>query len=222
VLVLPSDQQVEDEQAWAGTLRRAIDASFGAPRHVVIVGVEAQPDPDFGWILPGEWVDDGTRAVLGFVEKPGALQAMRLARAGALCSSFTFAASATALLAVLRRHRSRRFNRFASAPDAARMLAALEATEPHELPHSDFSHDLIERATQWVRVVSGAPCGWTDLGTPERLARWLARSSPRTAAGEATLPAARARAVPAASAPARTRGHATAASLSDGDTTCVR
>ena len=42
-----------------------------------------------------------------------------------------------------------------------------------ELPFRDFSHDILERAPEDVLVLTGTPCGWTDLGTVARLDRWL-------------------------------------------------
>jgi mannose-1-phosphate guanylyltransferase len=104
LLVLPSDQEVADEHAWHTTLRRVVDAALAAPEHVVLVGVEPQPDPDYGWILPGELVGQHARTVLGFAEKPGAAAAAELAVRGGLCSAFVFAASAMALLDLFSRH----------------------------------------------------------------------------------------------------------------------
>jgi mannose-1-phosphate guanylyltransferase len=172
LLVLPSDQEVADERAWHATLRRVTDAALDAPEHVVLVGVEPQLDPDFGWIVPGEPVGQHARTVLGFAEKPGADDAAELARRGALCSAFVFAASAMALLDLFSRHPAEPIARRARALSGSVMGpdACIPAAE--ELPYSDFSHDLLERAPYCARVVPGIPCGWTDLGTPARLARW--------------------------------------------------
>jgi hypothetical protein len=41
-------------------------------------------------------------------------------------------------------------------------------------PSWDFSRDLLAHTTAWQRVLAIPSCGWCDLGTPERLSRWLA------------------------------------------------
>jgi hypothetical protein len=40
------------------------------------------------------------------------------------------------------------------------------------LPIMDFSSDLLERAARELRMLAVPPCGWTDLGTPDRIERW--------------------------------------------------
>jgi mannose-1-phosphate guanylyltransferase len=178
LLVLPSDQEVADEHAWHTTLRRVVDAALAAPEHVVLVGVEPQPDPDYGWILPGELVGQHARTVLGFAEKPGAAAAAELAVRGGLCSAFVFAASAMALLDLFSRHPAMPIARRAQALSGSVLDPGVSLAVAEDLPYSDFSHDLLERAPYCARVVPGIPCGWTDLGTPARLARWQ-RQRPR-------------------------------------------
>ena len=43
------------------------------------------------------------------------------------------------------------------------------------LPSIDLSKDVLERATRFLSVVRVPPCGWSDLGTPERLRQFLER-----------------------------------------------
>jgi hypothetical protein len=43
------------------------------------------------------------------------------------------------------------------------------------LPGCDFSRDVLERAAERLAVVPTRPCGWTDIGTPDRLSRVLDR-----------------------------------------------
>ncbi len=188
LLVLPSDQEVLDEYAWHATLLRTVDAALDAPEHVVLVGVEPQSDPDFGWIVPGEDVGENTRTVLRFAEKPGAAEAAELALGGALCSAFVFAASGAALLDLFSRHPSEPIARRAQALSGSVLEPNGSALGMEDLPYSDFSHDLLERAPYCARVVTGYPCGWTDLGTPARLARWKQRHVRLLPANSATPP----------------------------------
>jgi hypothetical protein len=40
------------------------------------------------------------------------------------------------------------------------------------LPALDFSRDLLGHCIGRLRVLPAAACGWTDLGTPARIAAW--------------------------------------------------
>ena len=39
------------------------------------------------------------------------------------------------------------------------------------LPTRDFSRDVLESMAERLAVVAVRPCGWTDIGTPDRLGR---------------------------------------------------
>lgn len=56
------------------------------------------------------------------------------------------------------------------------------------LPVSDFSRDVLERASHRLAVLPVPACGWSDLGTPARIATFLSRHAPR--AGPSTRPSA--------------------------------
>lgn len=188
LVVLPSDQEVDDEAAWRATLKQVCTAAQAYSEELVLVAVEPQEDPSFGWVLPGEPADDGTRTVVEFVEKPAAEQAARLAARGGLCSAFVFAASARALLRLYVHHATDLIGCYEEAIRAAELRPAQWKRAYDRIPDCDFSHDILEHATGEVRVLPSAPCGWTDLGTPARLERWLARqdvSDPRRTAGAA-------------------------------------
>lgn len=168
LLVLPSDHEVDDEPAWHGVLQRAFDASARSPFQVVMVGVEPQDDPNYGWLLPGALALDGTHSVVAFVEKPGAATAAELARRGALCSTFVFAAFAGTLLEL--------FDSGALGPltlwgDGLERASVAHGHRAHT--GWDFSRDVLQHVPGSMRVLPAPRCGWTDLGTPDRLTRWL-------------------------------------------------
>lgn len=175
LLVLPSDHEVEDEHTWGHALRRASEAAFESREQLVLIGVEPQDDPDYGWLLPGRRSADGTHPVLSFVEKPDPTLAAHLARQGGLCSTFAFATSASALLNVFLRHAGPLVEQYALWLRRC-ALAPERMSEAHGvIPALDFSRDILEQAPEEVRVYRCPPCGWTDLGTPRRLDRWIER-----------------------------------------------
>ena len=89
--------------------------------------------------------------------------ARQLLDAGALWNAFIIVASACALLAITRRHRS------------ALATAAAIRHLYRELPSIDFSRDILEGQESMLRVLRVPNCGWTDLGTPQRVAQTLHR-----------------------------------------------
>jgi mannose-1-phosphate guanylyltransferase len=173
-LFLPSDQGVEHEAAWRGAIRRAGRSARRWPFHVVLIAMAVQLDPDFGWLLPGQESPDETRPVLEFIEKPTHAEAVRVVARGGLCSTFVFAASAEALLALYRLHAPDLLARLAREADGLGGPRSQGRTSL-EVPPCDFSRDLLAYAAERVRLLPGPACGWTDLGTPERLESWRER-----------------------------------------------
>jgi mannose-1-phosphate guanylyltransferase len=180
IIFLPADHYVHEEPTLAGSLHEAahlLRQGFGS---LLLVGIEPEEaDVDLGYIVPGERQADGSFAVKRFVEKPEPSMARELIAAGALWNSFIFAAPATALLALLRRTMGSVVDemRLALVPGSALRpgfrgeLAELYGT----LPAVDFSRNVIQGAEASLRVLVAPVCGWSDLGSPKRVAGVLRR-----------------------------------------------
>jgi mannose-1-phosphate guanylyltransferase len=85
-----ADWSVADAAGFQRALTRA--ASI-AERHAVLVTVgvvPTRPDPGFGYIQPGQPLDDGVRRVARFVEKPDRAHAIEMCRDGFLWNSGIF------------------------------------------------------------------------------------------------------------------------------------
>ena len=96
-------------------------------------------------------------------------------RDGALINSLILAARAHVLLALIARvfpDNLRAFQRFAREPEGAEEVRRLYAA----LPSMDLSRDVLQRSTAFLSVINVPPCGWSDLGTPERLRQFLDRA----------------------------------------------
>ncbi|MGA2187350.1 MAG: sugar phosphate nucleotidyltransferase [Steroidobacteraceae bacterium] len=174
VLLLPADHHVRDEARFIDSLRQA--AQFGAAQRteVFLLGVEPdEPDMEFGYIVPARRNGQSPSRVVEFVEKPLIHEAQSLIARGALWNTFILAASARALLAL-----------FGGDFDSIviRMLHAVQHSDYHALkslyrtlPSLDFCRDVLEGQEARLQVYPLPPCGWTDLGTPQRVARTVQR-----------------------------------------------
>ncbi len=192
ILVLPSDHHVEDEAALRESFRAALRDACEDPARIVLLGITPDAaDPQYGWIVPGKSLRGDTRAIERFVEKPPAGRASQLFERGGLWSSFLFACRVSTLMQAFE----------LSQPD---LLHAIEGgcagtrdpeleTVYAKLAPADFSRAVLEQVPQRLGVVAVPPCGWSDLGTPERISRVLAtrprrrRSSVVSAAGPSGL-----------------------------------
>ena len=179
IVFLPADHYVRDERVLGGALREAATLATRDSDALALIGLEPEEaDPGLGYIVPGQSSVDGSWSVERFVEKPPLPMARQLILSGALWNSFIFAVSAPALLALMRQRLG------STADDIARALAldkrtpgpASALTELYEqLPATYFSRDVIEGSERFLRVVRAPACGWSDLGTPVRVAELLRR-----------------------------------------------
>jgi mannose-1-phosphate guanylyltransferase len=175
VLVLPSDHHVRDEAVLARAARRALAAVERRRAAIVLLGIS--PDAavaDYGWIVPAPGPAGQVQSVASFVEKPAPREAARLLRAGGLWNSFLFAARAADLLALMRRRLPwlSRSLMDARAVEPSRRARSLDVLYEAMLP-ADFSRDVLQGAGSALHLLRVPACGWTDLGTPERVASCL-------------------------------------------------
>ncbi len=173
IVFLPADHHVRDESALAGSVRSAAALVAGHKRGLALVGIEPdEPDPDLGYIIPGRISRDGSYAVRHFVEKPERSLATRLLSLGALWNSFIFAADGPTLLGLFRQRMAHSLDAIATAVARPDRTSALNEVY-EQLTDIDFSRSMVQGAENSLRVVAAPSCGWSDLGTPKRVAEAL-------------------------------------------------
>jgi mannose-1-phosphate guanylyltransferase len=189
VCVLPADHYVENEDTLKYALRAAVLSLESQPDRIVLLGITPEEvDTEYGWILPRAGGGGWTQSVERFVEKPDPTAAMELLLQGALWNSFVFAGRGRTLLRVIGERLPALHAAFltqrALADDAS--LGGLY----EEIPSKDFSRDVLEGSVDWLSLFAVPSCGWSDLGTPSRLGRFLEQ---RASAGgrPAAIPASR-------------------------------
>ncbi len=186
IVLLPSDHHVRDEAVLADALRMAVAKLEIDTDAIVMLGITPdEPDSELGYIVPGSISRDGgvLSSVSRFVEKPPTALAQSLVENGALWNAFIIAARASALLQLF----IVRYPQLVADMWAAVDRDACRPNEPEatrrlyrDLGTIDFSHHVIAGAEEQLRVLPVEPCGWSDLGTPKRVADTLQRLASRT------------------------------------------
>ena len=183
IVILPSDHHVQDEATLQRSLQSGLSAIDRDPLGIALLGVDPEcPDDELGYIVPGESCGGDIYRVSRFVEKPSATAAQSLINQGGVWNVFIVLARARALLQLIDRqcpgvvdylHRAMRR---ASSSDLGRdeLSAVYE-----RLPDYDFSRHVAQPAAASLRVLKVPQCGWSDLGTPRRVAEILTRPEPR-------------------------------------------
>ena len=174
VVILPSDHGVAVETVLLESIGLAARVAKRSRKHLVLLGAAPEhPETEYGWILPKGEITAGARDVERFVEKPEPRLAAELLAAGALWNTFVCASSGQALLELYEKSQPLMLHRYLD------VLAAQDADQLagrtlfRALPCVDFGRDVLQSAAGHLRVLRVPPCGWTDLGTPNRVDQWL-------------------------------------------------
>lgn len=175
ILSLHADWSIREDAAFRHTAAQALNTAARHRRLVTVGIVPSRPDTGFGYIVPGKALDDVSRMVVRFTEKPDAATALDLMASGALWNSGLFAWPADVLLEEVRRH----------TVEIAAHLPRLENGDvawffQHVTPIS-IDVGVLERSSH-VAVVPGR-FTWDDIGTWDA----LARVRPRDAAGNVAV-----------------------------------
>lgn len=177
MLVLPSDHYLEDETILDEAIARALEVAEARPEQLVLLGARPErDDEDYGWILPSSRDAQDPLPVERFVEKPSPTDARDLRRQGALLNTFVLVFTGWALAHAFQRAVPDLFGAYMAALDGGRLQARLARQAYPALPRYDFGRDVLEKVTPALSLVTLPPCGWTDLGTPERMTHWLAQA----------------------------------------------
>ncbi len=184
IVLLPSDHHVRQEEILSSSLRKAVEQLRWRFDETVLLGLQPEEaDPELGYIVAGRSDGRGARRVEQFVEKPPCTKASELIQHGALWNAFIMVSSAQSLLAMFRR----------SIPEVVEKMRAAIQRDSYAggtgtaiaelyagLPTIDFSRDILPGQESYLRVLPVPRCGWSDLGTPQRVADALCRN-PRPA-----------------------------------------
>jgi mannose-1-phosphate guanylyltransferase len=171
IVLLPADHYFRDEEPITRVLRVAGNLASANEGSTYLIGAEpTSPDPELGYILPTERVVERPALITGFKEKPSAEHARELIALGALWNLFIVAGSVGALLELFMEEHA---DAVRGMREALKQRAAGQRDAVEELYQRigpiDFSGDILEVQASRLHVVRVSHCGWTDLGTPQRV-----------------------------------------------------
>jgi mannose-1-phosphate guanylyltransferase len=171
VTFLPADHYFRDEAIITRLLRVAGNLASVNTDATYVLGVEPDaPDPELGYILPASPVGERPVGISGFTEKPTPEYAKDLISLGAVWNLFVFVGTVRALLDLFEEDHAEAVQRMREAlrRQSSGRPDALDAFYRTAAPF-DFSHDVLEVQTTRLQVLRLPHCGWTDLGSPQRV-----------------------------------------------------
>lgn len=186
IVLLPSDHYVRNERVLRHSILQAVAQLSSREGGIVLLGITPDHfDAELGYIVPSGVPSGGVRPVRLFVEKPDPGLAPALLAQGAVWNSFIIAVRGQDLLNLYAERFPDVVMAMARAVRASRNGQDLALSSLYELlPAIDFSRHVIADATSRLRLVTVPYCGWSDLGTPARVAKCL-KSIPRQRRGRA-------------------------------------
>jgi mannose-1-phosphate guanylyltransferase len=180
VYILPSDHYVRPIARFVAAVRAAGDIAAANPERIILTGVTPHaPDPEYGYIEPGEAVDRFglVRRVARFVEKPSIADAAIALARGAVWNTMIIAATVDALWSaacITIPEVMHLFGNLALSIDTPSEGAALDAAYL-AMPSANFSRDVLEPAADRCLVTRLDGVEWSDWGRAERIEATIAR-----------------------------------------------
>jgi len=176
IAVFPSDHFVTDNFVFMEHVERVVAFAQGHPDRIVLLGATpAGPDGGYGWIEPGDELGESGSEILRvrrFCEKPSPENARFSFDNGHLWNTFVMVGVTSAFIEAGRRilpALQEQLARAAPSLDTPAEQAALERAYA-AAPTADFSRAILEASSSFLAVSRLPDVGWSDWGTPERVA----------------------------------------------------
>jgi mannose-1-phosphate guanylyltransferase len=186
LVIAPSDHYVSDDATFMAHAAAAVEAIRVRRDQIVVLGIEpTTAEPEYGWIGAGDqpWPGNGPPIfpIRRFWEKPSAVMADRLMRAGALWNSFVMVGWASTFVELVRTTEPGLLAVFG---DVRRALGTpgeerAVARTYRSLPSTGFSESVLARGTGHLGVIRVKGVDWSDWGHPRRVVASLARAGVR-------------------------------------------
>jgi mannose-1-phosphate guanylyltransferase len=176
VAFFPSDHYFSNDEGFMDHVSSAFRAVEADRESVVLLGIEPEkPETAYGWIEPSEslfgGLSKGISRVERFWEKPNIGSARQLMASGCLWNSFVMIGRVETFLEMFRVLLPKMFRMFDSAKwvfgsqEETMMIRSIYEW----LNETNFSSEVLERATSRLLVMRVGDVGWCDWGEPQRV-----------------------------------------------------
>ena len=184
VAVFPSDHFVLEEDLFMRHVEQAFRVVESDASRMILLGLEPhEPDPEYGYIVPGKRVEtfpgDSTRQVEMFVEKPCTEAAKKIISRGALWNTMVMVFACKTVLSIIQRAVPELYHSFGPALDALGTPDEHAAVERiyQDLPSINFSKGVLEvlpfEHRRALLVLPVRDVTWSDWGTADHLSSTL-------------------------------------------------
>jgi mannose-1-phosphate guanylyltransferase len=186
VAVFPSDHFVLEEDRFMRHVDDAFRVVESDPSRLVLLGLEPhEPDPEYGYIVPGKSIEtfapSSVRPVEMFVEKPSVEAAKKIIGSGALWNTMVMVFACKTFLSVIQRSAPELYRSFEPIQNALGTPDEQQVVERvyEKLLPINFSKGVLEvlpfehRRALTVLPVRGVT--WNDWGTADHLSSTLQR-----------------------------------------------
>jgi mannose-1-phosphate guanylyltransferase len=193
VMFLPADHYFRDEDTIKRTLKLAGLLMEGNPEATYLFGTEPDSaDPELGYIVPLEAGRPLAAGVSRFAEKPTLDEAHELVARGALWNLFILGGTVRSMLALFSDDHAEAVSAMRVALEHDRRAPSRSALAEFYAGREafDFSREILERQAARLRVIRVPACGWTDLGTPHRVASTIRDIATHASKGHSPVAAA--------------------------------
>ena len=176
VAVFPSDHFIIEEDLFMDHMELAFSAVQRSPSCLVLLAIQPrEPEPEYGYIVPGREAHPGLWEVSQFVEKPAPEAALRLIEQGGLWNTMVIVFKAKTLLDLVCRADPRIYHSFQK---ILRSIGTAQETDAvndvyGRMEAVNFSKGLLERfaADDDSCLLGLTVCGvrWSDWGSEHRI-----------------------------------------------------
>lgn len=175
VVILPSDHYIPEPKPFLSAVKMAVESSRTIGDPITLLGVVPHcAETEYGWILPGSFVDPdthgGPRVVRRFVEKPPLREARKLLRDGGLWNTFISTGLAASYWELAKRHLPEQAALFElyrleiNHPERETFLRSIYAS----MKPANFSSEVLEHEGN-LAVLPVSGIGWSDWGNAKRI-----------------------------------------------------
>ncbi len=180
VVILPSDHFVIEEDLFMGYVELACRMVERNLSRLLLLGIDPYgPEPEYGYIVPGERNNHGAlasiRNVLGFIEKPPLDLAHKLLQGGSLWNTMVMVSKAKTLLELAKKTQPALYQTFQEVLEvigSPQEMNVLEAVYQNLQP-LNFSSGLLEALpSQFPSCLDVLPVKevfWSDWGSEQRI-----------------------------------------------------